>query len=159
MYTNTSSQNILVPLFFFFFLSLQLAKINLLLQNCFNMPLMAMVGGMWALLTLCYIDMSRHMRKPTKWPVHPAMTQISLGIRPVFAVHMKKHWALNYLLIAQWRFWSDWADAQADLSLRWAHICWFCRAAAHMDKKNCSYFRITTAIFFSCLEFSVKEGF
>ena len=29
--------------------------------------------------------------------------------------------------------WSDWADAQADLSLRWAHepICWFCRAAAH----------------------------
>ena len=40
----------------------------------------------------------------------------------VFAVHMKKHWALNYLLSAQWRLWSDWADAQADLSLRWAHI-------------------------------------
>ena len=34
---NTSSQNILVSLFFFFFLSLQLAKIkNLHLQNCFN---------------------------------------------------------------------------------------------------------------------------
>ena len=40
-----------------FFLSLQLAKIkNLLLQNSFNIPLMAMAGGMWALLTsLCYI--------------------------------------------------------------------------------------------------------
>ena len=39
---NTSSQNILVPLFFFLFLSLQLAKIkNLHLQNCFNLPLMA----------------------------------------------------------------------------------------------------------------------
>ena len=39
-----------------FFLSLQLAKIkNLLLQNCFNIPLMATAGGMWALLTLCYI--------------------------------------------------------------------------------------------------------
>ena len=38
------------------FLSLQLAKIkNLLLQNCFSMPLMATAGGMWALLTLCYI--------------------------------------------------------------------------------------------------------
>ena len=34
----------------------------------------------------------------------------------VFAVHMKKHWALSYLLIAQRRLWSDWADAQADLS-------------------------------------------
>ena len=39
-----------------FFLSLQLAKIkNLHLQNCFNLPLMAMAGGMWALSTLCYI--------------------------------------------------------------------------------------------------------
>ena len=30
--------------------------------------------------------------------------------------------------------WSDWADAQADLSLRWAHmpLCWFCHKAAHM---------------------------
>ena len=53
---NTRSQNILVPLFFYFFLSLQLVKIkNLHLQNCFNLPLMAMAGGMWALLTLCYI--------------------------------------------------------------------------------------------------------
>ena len=31
----------------------------------------------------------------------------------------------------QWRLWSDWADAQAELSLRWAHMlfCWFCHAA------------------------------
>ena len=42
---NTSIQNILVPLFFFFFVSFQLAKIkNLLLQNCFNIPLMATAG-------------------------------------------------------------------------------------------------------------------
>ena len=54
---NTSSQNILVPLvFFIFFPSLQSAKIkNLLLQNCFNIPLMATAKGMWALLTPCYI--------------------------------------------------------------------------------------------------------
>ena len=31
---------------------------NLLLQNCFNIPLMATAGGMWALLTLCYIFFS-----------------------------------------------------------------------------------------------------
>ena len=64
--------------------------------------------------------------------------QISLGIRPVwsvFAVRMKKHWALNYLLSAQWRLWSDRADAQADLSLRWAHLsfCWFCCAWAQIE--------------------------
>ena len=39
----------------------------------------------------------------------------------VFAVHMKKPWVLSYPLSAQQRLWSDWADAQADLSLRWAH--------------------------------------
>ena len=57
---NTSSQNILVPLFFFFFLSLQLAKIkNLVLQNCFSITLMATAWGMWALLTCCYILLPR----------------------------------------------------------------------------------------------------
>ena len=47
------------------------------------------------------------MTKPTKRPVRPAKTQISLGI---------------------------WADVQADLSLRWAlmSFCWFCRAAAQI---------------------------
>ena len=39
----------------------------------------------------------------------------------VFAVRMKKAWVLSYPLSAQPRFWSDWADAQVDLSLRWAH--------------------------------------
>ena len=39
----------------------------------------------------------------------------------VFAVRMKKAWVLSYPLIAQRRLWSDWANAKADLSLRWAH--------------------------------------
>ena len=35
----------------------------------------------------------------------------------------------------QQRLWSDWADAQADLSLRWAHMsfCRFCHEAAHLS--------------------------
>ena len=30
--------------------------------------------------------------------------------------------------------WSDWSDAQADLSLRWAHMpfCWFCHVLAQI---------------------------
>ena len=39
----------------------------------------------------------------------------------VFAVRMKKPWVLSYPLSTQQRLWSDWADAQADWSLRWAH--------------------------------------
>ena len=39
----------------------------------------------------------------------------------VFTVRMKKAWVFSYPLSTQWRLWSDWADAQADLSLRWAH--------------------------------------
>ena len=39
----------------------------------------------------------------------------------VFAVRMKKALVLSYPLSAQWRLWSDWEDAQADLSLRWAY--------------------------------------
>ena len=61
--------------------------------------------------------------KTNKMTVHPAKTQISLSIRPVWS---------ESSLCASWvaknpRFlhthsedWSDWADAQADLSLRWA---------------------------------------
>ena len=39
----------------------------------------------------------------------------------VFAVRLKKPWTLNYPMSAQRRLWSDWADAQADLRLLWAH--------------------------------------
>ena len=44
----------------------------------------------------------------------------------VFAVRMKKAWALSYPLSTQLRLLSGWADAQADLCLRWAHMpfCW-----------------------------------
>ena len=70
--------------------------------------------------------------------MRPAKTQISLGIRPVWsetlAVRLKKGRILTYPLSTQRRLWSDWADAQADLSFRWAHMpfCWFCHDAAQL---------------------------
>ena len=42
---------------------------------------------------------SSRMTKPTKWPVCPAKSQISLSIRPVwsvFAVRMKQHLVPSY---------------------------------------------------------------
>ena len=95
-------------------------------------------GKTWLIITFrCVYCEIRLMTKPTKWHVRPAKTQINLGIRPVwsvFAGRMKKAWVLCYPLSAQQRLWSDWADAQADLSLRWAHMpfCWFCHEAAQL---------------------------
>ena len=53
--------------------------------------------------------------KDSDQPGHPP------SLIRVFAVCMKKAWVLSYPLSAQRRRWSDWADAQADLRLRWAH--------------------------------------
>ena len=52
----------------------------------------------------------------------------------VFAVSLKKARILSYPLSAQQRLWSDWVDAQADLSFRWVYMpfCWFCHDVAQM---------------------------
>ena len=66
-----------------------------------------------------YSEMSHRMTKPSKWPVRPANSdqpEHPPSLIRVFAVHMKKHWVLSYPLSAQRRLWSDWAEAQADLS-------------------------------------------
>ena len=52
--------------------------------------------------------------KDSDQPGHPP------SLIRVFAVRMKKPRVLSYPLSAQRRHWSDWADAQADLSLHWA---------------------------------------
>ena len=66
--------------------------------------------------------------KDSEQPGHP------LSLIRVFAVRETKSWILRYPLSAQRRLWSDWADAQADMSLQWAHMpfCWFCHDAAQM---------------------------
>ena len=151
--------------------------------------------------------LSRSITKPTKWPMRPTKTRISLGIifmrtaktlirlfmllhafyssflvalpwafdllttmkratwqnqqngcapsedsdQPghppsltrIFAVRMKKAWVLSYPLSAQRRLWSDWADAQADLSLRWAHthfvgfvMSWLFSLLSSIEREN-----------------------
>ena len=55
----------------------------------------------------------------------------------VFAVRSKRkcsHWPSKLSSCGQRSLWSDWTDAQADLSLCWARksFCWFCRAAAQI---------------------------
>ena len=70
------------------------------------------------------------MTKSTKWVCTRRRLRSAWRI---FTVRMEKIWVLCYISNAQRRLWTDWPDAQADLSLRWAHIhCWFCHVAAHM---------------------------
>ena len=84
--------------------------------------------------------------------MRPAKTQSSLPrLIRVSAVHSMGIWWPTLSAGGQRRFWSDWADAQADLSLRWAHIpfCRFCHVAAHF------YFPVGH-IFFQCDIFSIE---
>ena len=60
--------------------------------------------------------------KPMIWVLCIGKTQVNLGTYPVCSVftvhiHVKKAKAQSYPFIAQRRLLSDWADAQADLSL------------------------------------------
>ena len=79
--------------------------------------------------------------KPTKWPLHPAKTLISLGIHPIWSESSLSAWRNSESSATQWahcKDWSNWVDAQADLSLHWAHIsfCWFFHEAAHFWKQR-----------------------
>ena len=100
--------------------------------------------------------LSRLMTKPTKWHVRPGKTQDQPGHPPslirVFAVHMKKAWVLSYHW-AHSEDWSDWADAQADLSLRWAHrsFCWFCHETAHFIENSIHVYLFDPLVFISCV--------
>ena len=62
-------------------------------------------------LGLIIIPMSHLVTKPTKWHVHPAKTQISLGIRP------------------------GWSES----SLGAQSLCWFCHEAAHIVMINWTF--------------------
>ena len=73
--------------------------------------------------------------------VHPATTEISLGICLVCSESsLCTQWVAKdpSFLRAKSKDWSDWTDAQADLSLRWAHrsFCWFCHEAVHLFSKH-----------------------
>ena len=63
----------------------------------------------------------------------------------VFAVRMKKAWVVSYPLSGQRRLWSDWADAQADLSLRWAHTHFVCFVMSRLTSIKIQYWDETRA--------------
>ena len=86
-------------------------------------------------LLICHV--SHSTTKPAKWHVHSVKTAISLGIHQVWSEpSLCAQWVAkdSMLLHVDSEDWSDWVDAQANLSLHWAHrsFCWFCHALAHV---------------------------
>ena len=75
-------------------------------------------------------------------PGHPP------SLMRVFAVSSTGSLGPKLSLCGQQRLWSDWVDAQADLSLRWAQMpfCWFSHEVAQMPfklfKQNVHFSRI-----------------
>ena len=80
-------------------------------------------------LSCCMVTSHHCKHEPShdetnKMSVRPAKTQISLGICPVWSESsLCAQWVAKdpSFLHADSEDWSDWANAQADLSLRWAH--------------------------------------
>ena len=82
-----------------------------------------------------------HETKTKIRPVWPATTQLGLYLHQIWQVLV--HSSLNSIEAVegtcdQRRLWSDCADAQADLSLRWSHksSSRFCRALGHLVKRE-----------------------
>ena len=77
--------------------------------------------------------------KPNKMTFVPSEDSDQSGHPPsliiVFDVRSVGSLGPNFASGGQRWLWSDWADAQADLSLRWAHksFCWFCQAVAQFS--------------------------
>ena len=104
-------------------------------------------GDIWKLfLNYHYISTISVLNQHLKWAASWQNQQNGLCTQQ----RLRSAWASTQsdqsLLCAQWvakdptflcehsEDWSDWADAQADPSLRWAHMpfCWFCHEAAQM---------------------------
>ena len=98
------------------------------------------------------LHLSRSMTKPTIWLVRQAKSQISLGFRPVWSESSLSAWRSLWSLVSLRMHnedWSDWVDAHADLSIRYAHrsCCWFCHAAANWIPL-CSSMSLQSFLFF-----------
>ena len=101
------------------------------------------LGTQWHSFVLKYLLLQKKNNlcwsttKSTKSHVRPVKTQISLvSAQSDQSRHCWPVETLGPWLPTEWTAndWSDWADARADLSLRWAHrwFCWFCHAVAHL---------------------------
>ena len=95
--------------------------------------------------------------KTNKMTVRPAKTQISLGIRPVWSESSLCVQRPKLSSCGQRRLWSDWTDAQADLSLRWANTHFVGFVMSRLIYNICSH-SLWTFSYFSALGFQNNKA-
>ena len=84
------------------------------------------------------VYMSRHMTKPTKWPLRPAKTQISLGIHQVWSESsLCARWVAKLSSCRQRRLirldgYPGWSES----SLGAQSFCWFCHCVTGWKKES-----------------------
>ena len=99
-------------------------------------------------------DLSHSLRKKYLLTCEPNVdsdqTAHTRSLIRVFVVRMKKLCILNYPKCAKWKLWSDWANAQVDLNLRWAHMSegTFTDVAVYFLTKPLKYLPFTETRFF-----------
>ena len=100
-------------------------------ERCFSYPVSKILVVtdsvvVFFICSFCFRKrMSHNLRKRTFPLVSPTKTQISLRSRAVWSessLSAGRNCILRYPESAHWRFWSDCANAQADLNLHWAHM-------------------------------------
>ena len=77
------------------------------------------------------------MTKPTKLPVRPMKTQISLSIHPVWSESSLSAWRSLWSLATHGLHCKVF-DQTGRIRVHWVHrsFCWLCRAAAHLVLKT-----------------------
>ena len=105
---------------------------------------------------ICSRQESTQMKGQSKYLVRNVKIHIFWHVRQthprslirVFVFRLKKLCILDISKCAQWRFWSDCANAQADLNLRWSHMGegTFNDAVAHLYYFNCFHSQVQTRL-------------
>ena len=118
---------------------------HLTLQQFHHVHTFPVFGPITSLSVLLKPVLCHVLKRPFIWgaarqnqqnDVRPAKTLISLGIHPVWSESSLSTWRnlrSSAFSTAHSELWSDWVDAQTELSLHWAHksFCWFWHASAH----------------------------
>ena len=95
--------------------------------------------------------------KPTKSPVRPAKTQISLGIHPVWSESsLCTHWVAKEASFLH----ADSEDSQADLSLCWTHIpfCWFVTRRLIWELFDLLFYLVFSCIYIHNTRDNITQG-
>ena len=107
-----------------------------------------------------FVNMSREMTKPTKWLCAQRTLRSALASAQsdqTLLSAWRKAKVLSYPLSAEGRLWSDWADAQADLSLRWenTHFVGFVMSrliSCRLLSISCDFFQLLVTWIYTVLK-------